>query len=189
MSSVNKKLPLHIEETLNVTLDGGTNMVYQMLMSVVMRRLRSQFFNHLALQEKQMKRTFMMKVKVCLLRIIMMNLVMKRVRKIRQPNVRLQISENKVKCLRSRMKMMRSMNIYIKVSKFEKHAPEWRKTQTPVRNSCFSGSGFSTPPRNLTALVYLKSFWLKQTTRGEIEQLIGIQMYMSIVNLLAYVLC
>ena len=87
------------------------------------------------------------------------------------------------------MKMMRSMNIYIKVSKFEKHAPEWRKTQTPVRNSCFSGSGFSTPPRNLTALVYLKSFWLKQTTRGEIEQLIGIQMYMSIVNLLAYVLC
>ena len=64
MSSVNKKLPLQIEETLNVTLDGGTNMVYQMLMSVVMRRLRSQFFNHLVLQEKQMKRTFMMKVKV-----------------------------------------------------------------------------------------------------------------------------
>ena len=118
----------------------------------------------------------------------MMNLVMNRVRNIRQLNVRSQISENKVKFLRSRMKIMISMNIYIKVSKFEKHAPQWRKTQTPVRNSCFSGSGFSTPPRNLTALVYLKSFWLKQTTRGEIEQLIGIQMYMSIVNLLAYVL-
>ena len=66
MSSVSKKLPLHIGETLNVTLGGGTNMVYQMLMSVVMRRFRSQFFNHLASQEKQMKRTFMIKVKVYL---------------------------------------------------------------------------------------------------------------------------
>ena len=43
--------------------------------------------HHFALQEKQMRRTVMIKLKVCLLRMIIINLVMKRVMSMRQLNI------------------------------------------------------------------------------------------------------
>ena len=100
---------------------------------------------------------------------------------------------------------------HIDVSKFDKHVPRWRCKAPPECNTEFLGKEFSLPPDDFdtwTPLSYFKLFWednlneliSEQTnlysvqkksksiscTPGEIEQLIGVQMYMSVVDFPAY---
>ena len=88
------------------------------------------------------------------------------------------------------------------------HIYRWRTTEPPVINTDFLGNSFSLPPENtdeLTPMDYFQLFWKSSlnnlicdqtnlysvqktgksicTTSDEIEQLIGIQMCMSVVKL------
>ena len=89
----------------------------------------------------------------------------------------------------------------------QKLEPRWRKNKAPALAYTFEAENFSPPPDDVgtwTPLSYLKMFWKHElnvllaeqtniysvqktgnslnTTAEEIEQLIGIQMYMSIIN-------
>ena len=93
----------------------------------------------------------------------------------------------------------------------EVHIYRWRKAEPPEINTEFTDSNFSLPPENAhmtTPLQYFELFWNPElneliadqtnlysvqksgkslkTTKQEIDQLLGIQMQMSILNLPAY---
>ena len=98
----------------------------------------------------------------------------------------------------------------IDISKYIKHILRWRAKLPPTDHPVFLGDEFSLPPDDVdtwTPLTYFKLFWKEElnillseqtlysvqdksksvnTTPGEIEQLIGLQMYMSIIDLPAF---
>ena len=94
-----------------------------------------------------------------------------------------------------------------KCCKCEKFEPRWRKNKSPTPVHTFKGENFSLPPDGVdtwTSVSYFKMFWKHDlnvllaeqtniysvektgsslnTTVEEIEQLIGIQIYMSIID-------
>ncbi|XP_047144656.1 piggyBac transposable element-derived protein 2 [Hydra vulgaris] len=94
---------------------------------------------------------------------------------------------------------------------FEKYIPQWENKTPPVINADFLGQEFSLPPENFdtwTPYTYFKMFWKDElnkliseqtnlysvfktsksinTNTQEIQQFIGLQMLMSIVNLPSY---
>ena len=99
----------------------------------------------------------------------------------------------------------------INVSRFEKVIPRWRRNKPPTTNNSFLGEEFSLTPDDddtWTPLNHFQMFWKDDinvllseqtnlysvqrkstslnTTSGEIEQFIRIQMYMSIIDFPAY---
>lgn len=99
----------------------------------------------------------------------------------------------------------------IDLSKFETTIPRWRSKAPPAPNTEFSGKEFRPPPEDFdtwTPLNYFELFWKEDlnvllseqtnlysvqrkgtsinSTSGEIRQLIGLQMFMSIFNLPTY---
>ena len=99
----------------------------------------------------------------------------------------------------------------INESRFEKVIPRWQRNKPPTTNNSFLGEEFSLPPDDDdtgTPLNYFQMFWKDDinvllseqtnlysiqrkgtslnTTSGEIEQFMGIQMYMSIIDFPAY---
>ena len=99
----------------------------------------------------------------------------------------------------------------INVSRFEKVITRWRRNKPPTTNNSFLGEEFSLTPDDddtWTPLNYFQMFWKDDinvllseqtnlysvqrkgtslnTTSEEIEQFIGIQMYMSIIDFPAY---
>lgn len=99
----------------------------------------------------------------------------------------------------------------IDTSRFEKAVPRWRSNAPPITDHSFDGDEFSLPPDDVdtwTPLRYFQNFWNDDlnvllaeqtnlysvqkkgtsinTTSGEIEQFIGMQMYMSIIAFPVY---
>ena len=90
----------------------------------------------------------------------------------------------------------------INVSRFEKVIPRWQRNKPPKTSNSFLGEEFNLPPDDddtWTPLNYFQVFWKDDinvllseqlntlnTTSGEIEQFIGIQMYMSIIDFPSY---
>ena len=99
----------------------------------------------------------------------------------------------------------------IDISAYEKYVPRWRNKAPPVFNSEYLGEEFTLPPvdcNSWTPLNYFELFWKAdlnvllseqtnlysvqrkgtslKTTAGEIQQFIGLQMFMSILELPSY---